>query len=190
MSQVLTTGEAARVCGVNFRTVLRWIERGLLHAYKLPGRGDHRVPIEELRRFMRENGIPDRSQPTALARRVLIADDEPAMAHAIERVLIRAGFETAIASNGFEAGAMLYTFKPGVMTLDLRMPGIDGVDVLRFLRSAYLPSPLKTLVVSADTDARLQEALSLGAHEILRKPFANEELLAAVEQMYVTEVVS
>ncbi len=43
MQDVLTTGEAARICGVNFRTVLRWIDRGLLPAYKLPGRGDRRV---------------------------------------------------------------------------------------------------------------------------------------------------
>lgn len=184
MSEVLTTGEAARLCGVNFRTVLRWIERGLLHAYKLPGRGDNRVPIEELRRFMRENGIPDPSQPLVLAKRILIADDEKSMARAIERVLTRAGFETAIASNGFETGAMLYTFKPGLITLDLRMPGIDGIDVLRFLQSAYLPAPLKTLVVSADTEMRLQEALALGANAIIRKPYVNEELLAAVERLY------
>lgn len=186
MSEVLTTGEAARLCGVNFRTVSRWIKRGLLRAYKLPGRGDHRVPLEELQRFMRENGIPDPSQVPALAKRILITDDEPAMAHAIERVLARSGFETAIASNGFEAGAMLYTFRPGLITLDLRMPGIDGLGVLRFLRQreADLPAPLKILVVSADTDARLKEALALGADAVLRKPFANEDLLATVERFY------
>ncbi|MBI1892286.1 MAG: response regulator [Burkholderiales bacterium] len=187
MSQVLTTGEAARVCGVNFRTVLRWIDRGLLQAYKLPGRGDHRVPIEELRRFMRENGIPDLSQPQALPKRVLITDDELPMARAIERVLKRAGFETAIASNGFEAGALLYSFKPGIMTLDLRMPGMDGIEVLRFLQKADdLSTPVKTLVVSADSQQRLQEAMELGANGIVRKPFANKDLLAAVEQMYAS----
>jgi excisionase family DNA binding protein len=183
VSDVLTTGEAAKLCGVNFRTVLRWIERGLLWSYQLPGRGDHRVPIEELRRFMREHGIPDRSQSPVPARRVLIADDEPLMARAIERVLRRAGFETAVAPSGFEAGAMLYTFKPGVMTLDLRMPGIDGINVLRFLQTAYLPSPLRILVVSADTEDRLKQALALGAHDVLRKPFANKDLLEAVERL-------
>jgi len=190
MPDVLTTGEAARICGVNFRTVLRWIERGLLEAYKLPGRGDRRVLRSELDRFMADHGIPDRSAPSAPARRVLIADDEPAMAHAIERVLLRAGFETAVAANGFEAGAMLPTFLPGVMTLDLRMPGIDGLDVLRFLRRTELAAPVRVLVVSADTEARLREALALGAHGVVRKPFVNEELLAAVEQMYLVPSVS
>jgi excisionase family DNA binding protein len=185
MPDALTTGEAARICGVNFRTVSRWIERGLLPAYKLPGRGDRRVLVEELHQFMRENGIPDHSQLSAQPRRVLIADDELGMAHAIERVLRSAGFETAIASNGFEAGAMLPIFKPSLMTLDLRMPGLDGLDVLRFLQKTELPAPLKTLVVSADTEERLRASLALGAHGVVRKPFTNEELLRAVEQMYV-----
>lgn len=185
MSDVLTTREAARVCGVSFRTVLRWIERGLLHSYQLPGRGDHRVPIGELHRFMRDNGIPDQSQSLSPARRILIVDDELAMVKAIQRVLHKADFETAVASNGFEAGSLLYTFKPGVMILDLRMPGIDGIDVLRFLKHAYLASPLKTLVVSGDTETRLQEAMAMGAHGLIRKPFVNADLLATVEQMYV-----
>ncbi|SFV18032.1 response regulator [Pseudoduganella namucuonensis] len=184
MPDVLTTGEAARICGVNFRTVSRWIERGLLPAYKLPGRGDKRVLGEDLRRFMLENNIPDRSIPAALPRRILIADDEPAMARAIARVLHMAGFETAIASNGFEAGALLPTFKPGVMTLDLRMPGTDGMAVLRFMQTAELAVPTRILVVSADTEQRLQEALALGAYGVLRKPFSNEALLAAVQQLY------
>lgn len=184
MQDVLTTGEAARICGVNFRTVLRWIDRGLLPAYKLPGRGDRRVLSAALRQFMQEHGIPEHSNTTALPRRVLIADDDMAMAHAIERVLRGGGFETAIASNGFEAGAMLPTFKPGVLTLDLRMPGMDGLDVLRFLQKASPVASLKTLVVSADTEARLQQALTLGADSVIRKPFTNDELLAAVERMY------
>ncbi len=184
---VLTTGEAAAICGVNFRTVLRWIDRGLLQAYKLPGRGDRRVTRAALHSFMAEHGIPDRSAPPALPRRVLIADDEPAMARAIERVLRGAGFETAIAANGFEAGALLPTFRPGVMTLDLRMPGMDGLAVLRFLQRAELPAPCRILVISADTEERLQQALALGAHGVLRKPFDNEALVAAVEQMYLLQ---
>ncbi|MBA5688868.1 response regulator [Rugamonas apoptosis] len=184
---VLTTGEAAQLCGVNFRTVLRWIDRGLLQAYKLPGRGDRRITRAALRSFMAAHGIPERDAPPPLPRRVLIADDEPAMARAIERVLRGAGFETAIAANGFEAGALLPTFQPGVLTLDLRMPGMDGLDVLRFLRQATLPKPFRTLVISADTEDRLAQALALGAHGVLRKPFDNAELVASVERMYLAE---
>lgn len=189
MSPILTTEEAAKLCGEHSHTVLSWIECGLLHAYQLPGREDYRVPVEELRRFLREQGIPDRTRPAKPAGRVLIADDDPPMARAIERVLRRAGMETAIASNGFEAGAMLYTFKPDVMTLDLRMPGFDGISVLRFLQIARLSAPLRVLVVSADTEDRLRESLAQGAHEVLRKPFADQDLPAAVERLLAADPI-
>lgn len=188
MSDVMTTSEAARLCGVSFRTVIRWIERGELQAYKLPGRGDHRVPVAELRRFMRVHAIPEPAGlQRELPRRVLIAEDEPAMANAIGRVLKRAGFETAHAADGFQAGLALHAFRPGVLTLDLRMPGVDGFAVLRSLRESPLPFTCKVLVVSADPAGRLKEALAQGADAVLGKPFTNDELLAAVRRLYGEE---
>ncbi len=185
MADALTSGEAAKLCGVSFRTVIRWIERGELQAYRLPGRGDYRVPAAELRRFMQKNAIPDLINPQQkLPQRILIAEDDPNMARAMGRVLTSAGFETTSVSDGFQAGLRLYTFQPGLMTLDLRMPGEDGLAVLRTLRQTPLPFPCKLLVVSGETPARLQEALALGADGVLAKPFKNEELLAAVHQLY------
>ena len=183
MAETLTTREAAQRCGVNFRTVIRWAERGELQAYRLPGRGDYRVPVEELRRFMREHGIPESDEMPGRPKRVLVVDDEPALARTIKRVFARAGFETAIANDGFLAGSLLHTFKPHLMTLDLRMPGIDGLGVLRFLRETNLPTPLKVLVVSGDSEEHLKQALVLGAHGALGKPFDNEELLASAREL-------
>ena len=56
--ETLTTGEIARYCGVNFRTVIRWIKRGHLRAYQLPGRGDNRVELEDFLEFLREHRMP------------------------------------------------------------------------------------------------------------------------------------
>lgn len=180
-AEALTTGQAAKLCGVNFRTVSRWIDRGLLPAYQLPGtRGDRRVRVEDLRRFMREHDMPDPWAVPAAARRALVVDDEPSMARAIERVLRQAGYETALAADGFQAGALLFSFRPDVMTLDLRMPGMDGIEVLRFLQRTVLPAPLKVVVLSADSEERLRQAHALGAHAVLPKPFDNEVLLATL----------
>lgn len=184
--EALTTGQAAKLCGVNFRTVSRWIDRGLLPAYQLPGtRGDRRVRVEDLRRFMREHDMPDPWAVAPVTRRALVVDDEPLMARAIERVLRQAGYETALAAGGFEAGAMLFSFKPDVMTLDLRMPGMDGIEVLKFLQRAGLQA-LKVVVISADSEERLRQALELGAHAVLPKPFANEALLATLATFSLT----
>lgn len=184
MADVLTTSEAGELCGVSFRTVIRWIERGELQGYRLPGRGDHRVLRSELRRFMREHKIPEPEMSQGLPRRILIAEDEPNMARAMSRVLTRAGFKTAVASDGFLTGSLLHTFKPGLLTLDIHMPRLDGYGVLRHLRedpAAFVP---KVLVVSAASRDRLDAAVALGANRVLAKPFTNQELLAAVRELY------
>lgn len=184
MTEVYTTSEAAKFCGVSFRTVIRWIQRGELGAYKLPGRGDHRVPKDELSRFMQMHGIPVPEEWVEQSRKVLIAEDDLPMAKAIDRVLRKAGYETVIASDGFLAGSLLHTFKPRLMTLDIRMPGIDGLGVLRFLQKQGLPFPLKVLVVSGESDDRLGEALTLGADGVLTKPFRNADLLEEVRRLF------
>lgn len=183
MNETLTSTEAARMCGVSFRTVIRWIERNELQAYRLPGRGDYRVLATELRRFMREHGIPEPDEMPGRPKRILVVDDEAAMAAAIKRVLRRDGFEVSIANDGFMAGSMLHAFKPDLMTLDIRMPRIDGFGVLRFLREQPPPFPLKVLVVSGETESRLHEALGLGADGTLAKPFVNEDLREAVARL-------
>lgn len=184
MNDVLTTTESAKLCGVSFRTVIRWIERGELDAYKLPGRGDYRVLKTELRNFMQKHGMPLPDAWLGMPRRILIAEDETPMARAIERVLRRAGFETALASDGFLAGSLVHTFKPGLLTLDIRMPWIDGFGVLRALKSQNMPHTMKILVVSGESDVRLAQALALGADGVLAKPFSNEDLLAKVRQLF------
>lgn len=185
---VLTSRAAAQICGVSFRTVIRWIERGELHAYRLPGRGDYRISAVDLHAFMNRHGIP-RSTSDGL-KRVLVVDDDLAMAHAIERVLKRQGYEVRVATDGFEAGAMLHTFMPALMTLDLQMTGLDGFGVLRFLRRTSQLGNLKVLVISGESKSRLREALDQGAHETLAKPFTNEQLIAAVRRQLGESVAS
>lgn len=181
--RVLTTGEAAKYCGVNFRTVIRWIERGKLKAYKLPGRGDHRIQVEDFVVFLNANDMPVPDELQGQNRSVLVIEDQPEMASAIRRVLVRHGFEVEVARDGFSAGTMLSRMKPGLVTLDLKMPGMDGYEVLNFIRGHEEHSQTKVLVVSAETTAGLEKAMSLGASDVLPKPFENDELLARIEAL-------
>ena len=181
--KTLTTGEAAAYCDVNFRTVIRWIERGILQAYKLPGRGDHRIPLEALRAFMLEHNMPIPNALEDNQDRVLIVDDEPAMAAAIARVLKRSGKEVDTALDGFSAGSKLQTFRPALITLDLKMPGVNGFDVLHFVKSDANVHPVKVLIISAEPAKDLHRAHNYGADAILAKPFDNEELVATVNHL-------
>ncbi len=181
--RVLTTGEAAKYCGVNFRTVIRWIERGKLKAYKLPGRGDHRIQVDDFVAFMRENQIPVPEELAEVSRTVLVVEDQPEMAAAIYRVLRRAGYEVEVAKDGFVAGAILARLKPSLITLDLKMPGFDGFQVLDYIREHDEHANAKVLIISAETQEGLDRAMAAGANDVLSKPFENDELLQKVEAL-------
>ncbi|MBI2501614.1 MAG: response regulator [Candidatus Latescibacteria bacterium] len=191
---MLTTGEIAQYCKVNFRTVIRWIKRGHLKAYQLPGRGDNRVEVGDFLRFLKQHNMPVPGEFQRPAPRVLIVDDDQSAARAIQRVLHRAGFETQVAFDGFSAGALMESFAPDVMTLDLRMPGLGGLEVLGFVRGHPRLQGTKIIVVSGLSRARLDEALAKGADEVLEKPFDNAVLaekvsrLAGVEARALAEV--
>ncbi len=179
----LTTGDIAELCGVNFRTVIRWIQRGHLKAFQLPGRGDNRVQMADFLAFLRDNSMPIPEELQRTQRRVLIVEDDDRMAKAIERALSRAGFETQIATDGFKAGALAASFDPTVMTLDLKMPGLGGLDVLKTVRKDANLTTLKVLVVSAMPREELDEALSAGADDALEKPFNNKDLVRKVAEL-------
>ncbi|MFP8966090.1 response regulator [Pokkaliibacter sp. CJK22405] len=189
MKKALTTGEVAKYCGVNFRTVIRWIERGQLKAFKLPGRGDNRISIEHFVAFLREHDMPVPSEFQELSRRVLIIEDQPQMAAAIERVLRRAGLETRIVSDSFQAGTQLAEFNPSMITLDLQMPGLNGFHVLDFLRQDDRYRGVKVLVISALSEKQLQSSLEQGADEVLSKPFDNQQLLDKVASLLDLNIV-
>ena len=180
---VYTTGDVAKFTGVNFRTVIRWIERGELSGYKLPGRGDHRIMKSSLIRFMTVNEMPIPLELLGLERKALIVDDDLPMANAIARVLKRGGWEVQVANDGFEAGMRLVSFQPSLLTLDLRMPSMDGFTVLALTRANPELAHLKILAISAQGQEVLDKALACGANGVLAKPFDNDRLLDMVEKM-------
>ena len=185
MQESFSTGEIAKFCQVNLRTVIRWIEAGKIKGYKLPGRGNNRVSRAELLRFMQEYDmpIPDVLSQPAISDTILIIDDEAPFANAIQRALRKANYATVIANGGFQAGVMLKSFKPTLITLDLSMPGLSGYDVIAFIRSQEDLTNTKILVISALPSHKLKEALEAGANDVLSKPFDNKTLLNKVANL-------
>lgn len=176
-----TTGQVAQYCGVHFRTVIRWIQRGELRAYRLPGRGDHRVSIGDLVAFLEKNRmrVPDELLVGSGSTKkvALIVEDEPSMARSIVRLLHQQKFETLIAKDGFQAGIHLGNASPMLMTLDLKMPGMNGFDVLKVVRAREELGAMKILVISGDAQENLKKALREGADAVLPKPFTRTQFL-------------
>jgi len=179
----LTTGEIADYCGVNLRTVIRWIEKGHLPAYKLPGRGNNRVRLIDFLSFIDRHGMPLPEALHCYGNRVLVVEDDRRMAESIARILRASGYEVRVALDGFQAGDTLRAFLPALMTLDLRMPGLDGFQVLDYVRQDSELARLKILALSSLPDERLRQAVAAGADDALSKPFEATELIRRIEAL-------
>ena len=105
------------------------------------------------------------------------------MASLIELCLKREGYETQLASDGFQAGALLGTFQPHLMTLDLSMPRLNGMGVLQYLKKDPRHGSLKILVVSGLDKPSLQAAVYAGADVALAKPFESADLIKHVRNL-------
>ncbi len=111
--------------------------------------------------------------------RVLVVDDDVALAEMLQIVLRGAGFETAWVGRGDEVLDEFVRFKPDLVLLDLMLPGRDGVDVCRDLRAASM-IPIVILTAKSDTQD-VVAGLEAGADDYVAKPFRQQELLARVK---------
>lgn len=116
-------------------------------------------------------------------KRVLVVDDQPEMANAIRRVLKNKGINVETAGDGFLAGACLESAPPDLVTLDVNMPGLDGFEVLRYIRASSELKHIKVLIVSAGDENRLKKEVDGVADDVLSKPFENQELVDKVVRL-------
>jgi DNA-binding NtrC family response regulator len=114
--------------------------------------------------------------------RVLIIDDEAGIRSILSALLKKNGYRVQAADSG-QAGLDTYAqFKPAVILLDLKMPGIDGMEVMETL-DRQLNADCKTIIMTAHGEVRSAvEAMKKGAFDYLQKPFDNDELLAAISR--------
>jgi two-component system KDP operon response regulator KdpE len=111
-----------------------------------------------------------------MSARVLVVDDEPALARALAINLRAAGWEVATAADGASALEAAATFHPEVVLLDLGLPDMDGTEVLAGLRG-WSDVPVVVLSARQHGEDKI-EALDLGADDYVTKPFAMDELMA------------
>lgn len=114
------------------------------------------------------------------ATRILIAEDDPSVSTLAVRYLEREGFDVDLAADGEAAIDRALGTAPDLILLDLALPKISGITVLRRIRAAAVPTPVVVISGHRDVDTKIQ-ALKLGADDYLVKPFPLRELAARVE---------
>src|SRR5271165_5367052 len=113
--------------------------------------------------------------------RVLVVEDDEAIAQVLQRSLRMEGYEVRVAGDGITALAQAHSFLPDVVVLDLGLPRLDGIEVARTLRET---DDVPILVLSArDAVESRVEGLDAGADDYLAKPFERQELLARLRAL-------
>ena len=116
-----------------------------------------------------------------MAKKVLIADDEPNIVTSLEFLMGKCGYEVAVARNGEEALALVESFRPDLVLLDVMMPLRSGYDVCQRMRDRPDWRHIRIVMLSAKgREAEVSKGMSLGADAYVTKPFSNRELIATV----------
>ena len=115
---------------------------------------------------------------TGMKSRVLVVDDDPALAEMLTIVLRGEGFDTAVVADGTRALPAVRELRPDVVLLDLMLPGMNGIDVCRAIRSES-GVPIVMLTAKSDT-VDIVLGLESGADDYIVKPFKPKELVARI----------
>lgn len=157
----MSVGLVAKICRVSKKTVLNWIYRDALKAFTTYG-GHYRVWPGDLKEFMTHAGLDvpyqfvDERQTT-----FLIVDDDKSFSLTLKEAICTEYPESdvIITDDGYEALLLIGERKPKVVFLDLRMPKIDGYQVLELLKPRKKENSMKVIVLSGYLDAHAREKL-------------------------------
>jgi DNA-binding response OmpR family regulator len=119
-----------------------------------------------------------------MAKKVLIADDEPNIVTALEFMLQKSGYEVRTVNNGNEALNQIEQFGPHLVLLDVMMPAINGYEVCQRIRQNPALAGLKIIMLTAKgRELDRAKGLALGADFYVTKPFATKQLLEQVQKL-------
>lgn len=112
---------------------------------------------------------------------VLIVDDSRTSRRILKDILDRAGYKVAgEAINGKEGVAYYVKFQPDIVTMDITMPEMDGIEALRQIKREN-PDAKVIMITAAGQKDKMMEAVKLGAAEFISKPFVEETVLEALK---------
>lgn len=115
-----------------------------------------------------------------MSKRILVVDDEPDIVYALQSRLTGEGYGVITAFDGKEALNKVGSQRPDLMLLDIIMPEMDGMEVLKKLRK--IDPDLPVIVITAYPSLELKDILKYGASGYIRKPFETKELKRAIKK--------
>lgn len=120
-----------------------------------------------------------------MGKRILVIDDEKVMLRLVKAILSRAGYEVVTSESIELALDILRDQSFDLITCDLMLPGISGLDFLKMMQSGAVQPRLPVVVVTAaGYQAELEQARAMGAAYVLNKPFTSQQLVSVIETSF------
>ncbi len=180
--ETLSTLDISRACQVSLTTVASWIDAGKLVAHRTPG-GHRRVRRDDLVKFLEKYRMPIPPDLARKNRRVLIVDDDEAVLESLSELLKSEGFDVETSNSGFDAGAKIAGRRPDVILLDIKMPGMDGFQVCRQLRSQEATRRVPVIAITVLGErSEVNRMLEAGVTDYLRKPLDPKRLIRKINR--------
>jgi excisionase family DNA binding protein len=131
--EICSTREAAQLLGVSLRTVQLWVESGVLEAWKTVG-GHRRITVQSVEKLMEDRVRKASHRPAPF--RMLVLEDDPTLLKLYQMTIEawNSRPEILTASNGFEGLIEIGKSSPDLLITDLKMPGMDGFELIRHLK--------------------------------------------------------
>ena len=181
----LTTEEVLEYLQVNLRTVYRLIKAGKIPAVRVGRQWRFRkrdidvwLETQRPRAGRPGGGAPRSATPPAGRPRILVVDDEENIRELLLKTLALAEYEVDVAPDGRTAVDRMRMIQYDLLITDLRMPGVDGLTVIREARRLKADIPI-IILTGYSSEASAIEAINLGVQGYLTKPFRIPRVLAA-----------
>lgn len=117
-----------------------------------------------------------------MPKKILLVDDEPDVLKPVAFRLTASGYDVVTAINGEKAVEMIKTEKPDLVLLDLRLPGINGIEICRIVRSDATLKDIPIILFTASAIHIVEDCAKCGANDYIIKPFDSKDLLAKINK--------
>lgn len=171
---LLTSHQVGELLQINPSSVVKWVNEGLLPAYRTPG-GHRRIKTTDLLAFLRSHSmyIPQALMAVGPVR-VLLIDDNTTFLTSFARAMRshKQVLELQTASNAIEGLLLLGTMRPDAVLIDLHMPDLDGLEACQRIKANEATKSIEVVLYTGGPSAELEKKVrAAGARTLLAKPF-------------------
>ena len=169
----LTVREVADLLHVHSNTARRWSDLGLIKSYRVGPRGDRRFKAQDLNDFVT-------TVKSNMGGATLVVDDDPDIQELLKDIVLKHGHKVTVVDNGEDALEALDQQRFDLVFLDLVLPHLSGVEVLRAIKERNKKTIVAVITGFGD-DPQALEAMAMGPMFFIRKPFDISEVTAVID---------